>query len=194
MEREHSDTTQPGKIKQRWMIFVVLVLLVSVSCVCGTENLPDFITDIIGGDDTQVTQTANQPMTGVLLQDDFSDPNSGWEIGDFEGGSIGYKDGIYFVISNQVSTAMWGAAQQNFKDVVIEVDATPVQAPANQNNDFGVMCRMQFNGDGYSMNISADGFYSIQLAQSDQFVDLVGWTESRCDPHRKRHQPHPCYM
>jgi len=175
---QHARSVRPRKMR-RWMIFVVLIFMVSVSCVCGTENLPDFITDIIGGDETQSgTLPENQPMTGVLLQDDFSDPNSGWEIGEFDGGSIGYKDGVYFVISSQKSTAMWGAAQQVFKDVVIEVDATPVRSPSNQNNDFGVMCRLQFNGDGYSMNISADGYYSIQIAQNDQFTDLVEWMES----------------
>lgn len=162
---------------RRWMIFAVLALLVSVSCVCGTENLPDFITDIIGGG-SQPDQPADLPLMGVLLQDDFSDPNSGWEVGEFDGGLIGYTNGKYFVISNQQSTAMWGASQQIFKDVVIEVDATPVRAPANQNNDYGVMCRLQLNGDGYSMNISADGYYSIQLARDDQFMDLVAWTES----------------
>jgi hypothetical protein len=162
---------------KRWMVFMLLALLVSVACVCSSVNLPDFITNIIGGG-TATSQPEVQPLSGVLLQDDFSDPTSGWETGEFEGGSVGYKDGTYSVISTQQSTAMWGAAGRSFADVVIEVDATPVLTPANDNNDYGVMCRVQSGGDGYSMNISGDGFYSIQRIESDVYTNLVDWSES----------------
>jgi serine/threonine protein kinase len=126
---------------------------------------------------TQVLPTP-EPELYALLVDDFSDPNSGWEIGDFDNGSVGYKDGAYFVISLTENMNMWGAAFRDFTDVVIEVDTNQIYGPANNNNDYGVMCRVQSEGDGYSFNISGDGFYSIQRAVDDDFLDLVEWTFS----------------
>ena len=117
------------------------------------------------------------PAGGPLLQDDFSDPSSGWEIGDYEGGSVGYKDGIYFVRGESSGDVMWGVANRSFSDVVIEVDATQVLAPANNNNAFGVKCREQ-GGDGYGFVISGDGYYSIQIITGGDWDPLVEWTTS----------------
>ena len=73
---------------------------------------------------------------------------------------------------------MWGAPRQDFVIPVIEVDTTQVTAPANNNNDYGVMCRLQANGDGYSFSISGDGFFTIQKAKDDAFTNLVEWQAS----------------
>jgi len=166
----------PGDAKlRRGMIFVVLLALVSISCICSTDNLPDFITTLIEQDDTLAADLSG---TVVLLQEDFSDPGSGWEANEFDSGTVGYSQGEYVVISTDPGGAMWGMAGQNFTDVMIEVEATQVRAPSNNNNDYGVMCRLNFTGDGYSFNISGDGFYSIQIMADNQFSDLVAWTES----------------
>ncbi|MCJ7625367.1 MAG: protein kinase [Anaerolineaceae bacterium] len=126
------------------------------------------------------TQSPPPPASDqeILYVDDFSYPNSGWEIGDYENGSVGYKDGVYFVISSVENMNMYGASFGYFTDVVIEVDTIQFHGPANNNNDFGVMCRVQSGGDGYSFNISGDGFYSIQKAVNDEFTDLIEWTSS----------------
>jgi hypothetical protein len=171
-QHEISSTQRTKSLSKRGLIFFVLIILVTISCVC-TDELP--IPDIFGGQDEEGTDPG---PAGVLLQDDFSNTNSGWEVGDYDGGSVGYKGGAYFVTSTSESSAMWGMAGKNYDNVVIEVDATQVRAPSNNNNDYGVMCRVQNQGDGYSMNISGDGFYSIQIAENDNYRDLVEWTES----------------
>ena len=113
-----------------------------------------------------------------VFRDDFEDPNSGWEVDEFDEGSMGYGDGDYVVRAQERGIVMWGSLAKTFKDVTIEVDTLQVEAPANYNNDFGVMCRMQSNGDGYSFSISGDGFFAIQKATQDSFVNLVEWTSS----------------
>lgn len=122
------------------------------------------------------------PAGGVLLQDDFSDPNSGWEVGDYDDGSVGYGDGYYFVTATRDDGAMWGLAYQDFTDVVIDVDATQVEAPGNDNNAYGVKCRVQTEsgagGDGYALMISGDGFYSIQEITDGDYEALVDWNSS----------------
>lgn len=114
----------------------------------------------------------------VLFGDDFSDPSSGWEVGEYDTGSVGYSDGIYFVTSLGGSDTMWGLASRSFDDVVIEVYATQVSAPSNDNNGYGVMCRVQPNDDGYLLHISGDGFHSIHKVLDGNLETLVDWSNS----------------
>jgi len=119
------------------------------------------------------------PPTGseVLWQDDFSDPGSGWEVSDYSAGSVKYENGAYLVTASAQSY-MWGAANRSFSDGTIEVDATQVVGPANDNNGYGVICRVQSNGDGYYFRISGDGFYGITKFADGQSEALVDWSAS----------------
>jgi hypothetical protein len=123
---------------------------------------------------------AAPPGPEVLFQDDFSDPGSGWEIADYDGSSVGYAEGHYYVIGADDGLMIWGVAFRNFSDLVIEVDATQVSAPPNDNNAYGVFCRVQpgETGDGYALLISGDGFYTIQRIVNGDYEPLVDWTRS----------------
>jgi len=123
----------------------------------------------------------------VIYSDDFSDPTTGWEIGDYVGGSVGYDNGVYSVSSNGRSSSgdaylMWGVYQAggNFSDIRIDVDATQVFAPANDNNAYGVFCRRNGAdlGNSYAFFVSGDGYYSIQLISNGGGSPLVDWTST----------------
>ena len=114
----------------------------------------------------------------MLWEDNFNDPNSGWEIGKFADGAVGYGSGYYYVKSTQDSMTIWGVAGKNFSDTVIDVGATQITSPESNNNDYGVVCRVQPNGDGYYLLISGDGYYSIFIADGDTFIPLVDWSKS----------------
>ncbi|MGQ9710844.1 MAG: hypothetical protein ACUVXE_10305 [Anaerolineae bacterium] len=117
--------------------------------------------------------------SGVLFQDEFSNPKSGWEVAEYDTGKVGYGDGHYYVISYGDGNTMWGVANRSFDNLVIDVDATSVSGPANNNNDYGVICRTdQENGVGYYMLISSDGYYAIVKATDAGFEWLVDFTES----------------
>jgi len=126
------------------------------------------------------TSTGGGAIGNTLLRDDFSNSASGWEIGDYDAGSVGYKDGAYFVSSLGGGNMMWGVANSFFDDVVIDVDTTQVRAPANDNNGYGVVCREQgdINATGYFLLISGDGAYGIVKAVDGDFEWLVEWTSS----------------
>jgi hypothetical protein len=118
----------------------------------------------------------------ALLRDDFSDPDSGWEVVEWEDGSVGYGDGIYFARAVLDAQFVWGIAGREFTNTVIEVETTQVEAPANNNNGYGVMCRareQEGGGDeGYVLRISGDGYYSIMRIVAGEFQALVDWTTS----------------
>jgi hypothetical protein len=74
---------------------------------------------------------------------------------------------------------MWGVAGRSFDDLVLEVDATQVSAPSSNDNDYGVVCREQGDGNGYYILISGDGYYAILVkVEGTEFEALVNWTES----------------
>jgi len=119
------------------------------------------------------------PETGsILFQDDFSDPGSGWEIEEYEAGSVGYAEGHYYVTSTEEGIQMWGLAFRDFSDVIIYVDTTQVSASASDDNAYGIMCRVQPNDDGYLLRISGDGYYAIHRVVDGEFDPLVDWTNS----------------
>ncbi len=116
----------------------------------------------------------------VLFQDDFSNPKSGWEVGEYDAGKVGYGNGYYYVVSYGDANTMWGVANRSFSDMVIEVDATQVSAPANNNTDYGVICRTADpeSGVGYYLLISGDGYYAIAKGTDEGYEWLVDFTES----------------
>ncbi len=138
------------------------VLLLSLACSFGPSG---------GGGG------GGQP-SNVIFQDDFSDAKSGWEVGDYETGKVGYGNGVYYVISNGNGDTMWGVANKKFDNVIIDVDATQISAGPDSNNDYGILCREQGDGNGYFFLISGDGFYSILKAEGGEFTPLVDWTAS----------------
>lgn len=121
---------------------------------------------------------AVEEQAAMLFEDDFSDPGSGWEVGNYETGSLAYSDGGYSVTSLGDGSPMWGLAYRSFQDLIIEVDATQVSAGPEDDNAYGVMCRVQPNDDGYVLRISGDGFYAIHKIEDGDFEALVDWSTS----------------
>ncbi len=124
-----------------------------------------------------INTPAPQQTGNILFRDDFSDSGSGWEVGDYSGGSVGYRNGSYFVRSQESGSVMWGVANHSFSDVIVQVDATQIAAPANDNNAFGIKCREK-DGNGYGFVISGDGYYSIQIITDGDWEPLVDWSAS----------------
>lgn len=148
----------------RWLVVLVAILLFTAACSLTSSSAAN----------AAPTATPDN----VIGQDDFSNTSSGWEIGQYDTGEIGYKDNTYFVTSTVQNKAMWGASKDSYQDVMVEVDSTQISAPENDNNDYGVMCRVQDSGDGYSFLISGDGQYSIQKSTDGEFISLVDWAKS----------------
>lgn len=156
-------------MKSRILLLIGGLVLALLAC-----RLPFVSTPSPGGETGGETSE-------ILFQDDFSNPNSGWEVGDYDSGKVGYGGGYYYVVSNGNGDTMWGVANRRFTDVAIEVDATQVSGPGNNNTDYGVICRTgdPDSGTGYYLLISGDGFYAIAKGLEDGFDWLVDFTESR---------------
>jgi hypothetical protein len=104
--------------------------------------------------------------TGILFQDDFSDPGSGWDQVSFGTGVTDYADGVYRIYVNEPTVDYWANPGLNFGDVRVEVEATKVGGP--DDNDLGIICRYQDTENFYFAVISSDGFAGIVKADGGE--------------------------
>ena len=112
--------------------------------------------------------------TDVLFQDDFSDTSSGWDRVNVTDGITDYEDGVYRIFVDIDNTDYWANPGLNFTDTIIEVNATKVGGP--EDNDFGLICRHQDTGNFYIFLISSDGFFGIlRVINGEQ--ELLGLDE-----------------
>jgi hypothetical protein len=112
----------------------------------------------------------------LLYSDDFSDPGSGWDIREADDASTVYQSGAYHITVNEIDWVAWGNPYSYFTDFVLDVDATQVSGP--DDNDFGVLLRYVDVDNFYRFEISGDGYYSFDLMQDDEWITLIEWTET----------------
>ena len=145
----------------RLRIFLLPFALASMILACQTVN--SFVGE---------NKVESQDKDGRLLfQDDFSDPESGWDSLQNEDGITDYQNGQYRILVDTTNTDVWANPGLNFTDTTIEVDAT--KAGGDDNNDFGVVCRYKDGDNFYFFVISSDGYYGIGKVKDGQQV-LVG--------------------
>ena len=129
--------------------------------------------------------------TGVLFQDDFSDPGSGWDQATFETGLTDYADGVYRIYVNEASVDYWANPGRSYTDVRVEVEVTKVGGP--DDNDMGIICRYQDADNFYFAVISSDGFAGIVKAEGGEQTPISSEALEASDAVRKgdTHQHHP---
>ena len=125
-----------------FLAILVVLLLGTLAC----ESTPDAAESEVAAD-------------GVLFQDDFSNPNSGWDVYADEVAANEYYENEFRISINELGYYSWTNLQQDYGDVQIEVDAH--KGSGGEDNYFGVLCRYQPDGSFYALVISSDGFYGI---------------------------------
>jgi hypothetical protein len=162
---------------------ILLIIVVSLSTVsCGLFSM---IGDLVGGETVveeteiavlepteEVEANEEQPVGDsrvILFQDDFSDPNSGWDRNDWDNGTTDYANGVYQLAVKKEQYDVWANPYRYFEgDVSVEVDATKVSG--EMDDDFGIQCR-------YSGEPSAPNYYFFYIS-SDGYAVIGKHTEA----------------
>jgi hypothetical protein len=109
----------------------------------------------------------------ALFADDFSDPDSGWDVRETENGGTGYVDGRYFIRIDTPKFQLWSSPGQSFDDDVI-VEAIAGLASGPEENEMGVFCRYQDRQNFMYASIGTDGYYAIVEIKDDEATILTG--------------------
>jgi hypothetical protein len=113
-----------------------------------------------------LTNGNSESSGGILFQDDFSDPSSGWDRVRNDQGITDYDNGVYRIYVNDTNIDYWANPNLNFTDGIIKVEAVKVGGP--DDNDYGIICRYQDVENFYFFIISSDGYYGIGKMKDEQ--------------------------
>ena len=108
----------------------------------------------------------------LMFSDDFSDSNSGWDVHYEEGSMIAYQEGGLRFYINKPNYDYFSMPGKMFDDVHIEVDATKLDGP--EDNDFGVICRFKDDNNFYAFLIGSDGYSGILKVINGNYIMLSG--------------------
>jgi hypothetical protein len=139
------------KPSPRWrsiLILAVISVAIVVAWVALTPRQP-------------VRRAPRYDDPNLLLLDDFSNLDSGWDsYSDLEK-TLNYDNGQYVIALDVSGRIVWATPQLDFTDVKFDVDTAYLAGPLN--NEYGVMCRYTQQGDKksfYFFVISSDGYYA----------------------------------
>jgi hypothetical protein len=146
-------------------LFVIASWLALPALACQLAGVP-------GGDTGGDTDGGETPVVNVLFQDDFSDVNSGWDRIQDADGINDYHEGGYRILVNKTNWYFWSNPGLNFSDVIVDVDATKLGGP--DENDMGVICRYKDDANFYFITISSDGYWHQQIRRRRTGVGRYG--------------------
>jgi hypothetical protein len=116
---------------------------------------------------------------GLPYTETFDEPGV-WSTGEDAYSTGEVIDGAYDFTVTETDISRWAAAGKDFRDGIYEVEATPVEGPAD--NGYGLLFRADPEaGDFYLFKVSADGYVWIGRYQDGaEETAIIGqhWFES----------------
>jgi hypothetical protein len=153
------------------------ILVVLILCIVGVGVL--VLSGIMEESDSNSTASIPEVVDRLLYQDDFRNPDSGWEEWDDAATSAKYVDGEYRLGVNLQDYMVWSypAYDKDLRDFAIDVDARQVEGSLD--STFGPIVRVQTEEENYYwFQISGDGYFSVELKENGEWILLHEWEAS----------------
>jgi hypothetical protein len=116
-------------------------------------------------------ESTNVPSGVLIYKDDFSNSQSGWQTWNNSAGSmVTYQaDGLRIMVSEPYSDIL-ARNGKRYTDTRLEVDG--IKLAGENNNHFGLVCRLQDPKNYYAFLISSNGYYGIAKMKAGKFSIL----------------------
>lgn len=120
------------------------------------------------------------PPNNVLLQDDFSNLESGWDRKTYPTGSTDYAAGGYLIAVHQPGKYLWANPRPNTTAADVSIVVRALKVDGEDDNDYGILCRYQDENNFYALLITSDGYFGIRKRIEGEmtFLGAQGWTPS----------------
>ena len=168
--------TEGKKQPSRTLVFGIAGVLAGLVCLC----LAGLAAWLLFDDSSTPTPAAATPaVAAVVYQEDFQDPDSGWDVYNYGDTLALYQDGEYRLGVFRADYVTWGNPDPALalRDLEIEVDARAVEGPLD--NNLGILIRYQDDNENfYWFQISSDGMFAVDRLAGDEWVALASWQES----------------
>jgi hypothetical protein len=112
------------------------------------------------------------PPGGIIFQDDFTVPGSGWDRLNEDEHTADYENGGYRITVHEPATLLWARPKLDLIDVRVIVSATKLGGP--DDNSYGIICRYQDANNFHFFLISSDGYSGIGTFQDGVKSLLTG--------------------
>jgi hypothetical protein len=122
--------------------------------------------------------SACAPGATPPFADSFDDARNNWTLTRSNQADLSIEGGQLRITVKQPDSLAWSiAVGKTFDDFTIEVDATPLSGP--EDNDYGVIVRHVNDENFYRFEISGDGYFNVQKRVKGQWEKLItDWTPS----------------
>lgn len=107
----------------------------------------------------------------IVYQDNFEDPQSGWNVGETEHAARVYVDGTYEIHVNDKWSIAWSRIPVNreFLDFSVEINAQVMEGTG----EFGFLFRYQDADNFYKFTMGEDGHYRLILQEQGTNYTLL---------------------
>jgi hypothetical protein len=105
------------------------------------------------------TPTITPTETDILFYDDFSDPQSGWWVGEDEESKAFFSDGEYHILLYQGDMGKCYYTEKSFMDGVIEIELRQISGDAD--SWVAIAFRDDRENNGYIFAITNSGYYDL---------------------------------
>ena len=129
-----------------------------------------------------VTPTADMrpKLGGVLLEDDFSDPQA-WSLSQTDLGSVALGKNELTIAIGEVNTTLYTVREQStFSDFYLEITASP--SLCRNLDEYGVLFRVASADDFYRFSLSCDGQVRLDRVSGGQASSPQPWLLSGAVP------------
>ena len=113
----------------------------------------------------------------VILEDDFSDPKSGWNSFVDQDSETKYENGEFVIRVGRPMYLAWSDQEYLYDPIVIEADVRVVESVGDA--DYGFICGLVDSEHFYVLEISEDGYYTIWKQDGKETTFLVDWQYSQ---------------
>ncbi len=113
----------------------------------------------------------SMPKADLPWSDDFSGPGD-WQAESDATAQVEARDGvmrIYIAAPNQLA---WASTGREFSDFRLTVEASQIAGP--DDNEYGVLARMEDTDHFYRFSISGDGYYMVSKYDGEKWEMLSG--------------------
>jgi hypothetical protein len=110
-------------------------------------------------DESGNSEAGSVAQSNLPFEDDYSNPNSGWDRAEWEEGFTDYVDGAYRMFVVPENYSIWANPGLHFIDTSVTVVAT--KSSGHDDNEFGIICRYADIENFYAVTVSSDGFYGF---------------------------------
>jgi tRNA A-37 threonylcarbamoyl transferase component Bud32 len=110
----------------------------------------------------------------LVWEDDFSDAESGFFVGESADRAFWYEGGEYRIEVRQSNWLAWTFLGYELYDIQLSIDMRVQNGTGS--SAYGLLCRQQGEGNFYGFEFSEDGYYTIWLRNNGEYTNLVEWT------------------